>query len=453
MNNLPIVEVNNLSKIYRVYNKPQDRLKELLSLSNKTYAFITKAIDNISFSIDKGDRLGILGENGSGKTTLLKMLSHVLTPTKGTFYVRGKISSLLELGTGFNPELTGKENFYQNGMVYRYTRKELNKRYYEVCDFSELNEFIDQPVKNYSSGMFLRLAFSCAIFVDPDILVIDEAISVGDIYFQNKCYHQIKSLIDKNGTTLIYVSHNPDSIKSLCNKALMLRKGKIAEIGEAEYVSDCYTGFLYEKQNRSKWWKESKTETIEEDSLRINHDAKLENEKEKINEFKVSEKFKNRISHIRGGTGSARITDVELINTSGEATEEIKFGEKVTIKVYLEYYVEPKDNFSMGVGIRDLQGIEIIHFLSLAEGLKIGGKGIKREIIDFQFENKLVPGDYTIAIGLAEMIPSITFPHYYETGLVADYCPGCYQFKVGLEVEKSIWGKVAIPVKVKKYSI
>jgi lipopolysaccharide transport system ATP-binding protein len=456
MKNLPIVEVNNLSKIYRVYNKPQDRLKELLSLNNKTYAFITKAIDNISFSIEKGDRLGILGENGSGKTTLLKMLSHVLTPTNGTYYVRGKISSLLELGTGFNPELTGKENFYQNGMVYGYEKKELGERFNLVHEFSELGNFIDHPVKSYSSGMFLRLAFSCAVFVDPDILIIDEALSVGDIYFQNKCYQKIKSLID-HGTTFIYVSHNPDSTKSLCNKGIMLRKGKIEQIGEAEHVSNHYTKYLYEKQNKSTWWIEesekSENEHTNIQTLGYEKKSKTKKESKKNIAFKISKNFKNRIAQFRCGTGYAVITEVELFNSIGEITKEIRYRDKVAIRVYIEFYAAPKDNLSLGVGLRDSNGIEIIQFTTLTEGVKLGSKNCRREIIELKFENKLIPGDYSIAVGLAELVPSINWSPYYEIEVIVDYCPGCYQFKVSRNIEKPIWGKVGVPVVIDKYSI
>jgi lipopolysaccharide transport system ATP-binding protein len=453
----PIVEVNELSKIYRVYQKPIDRLKELFFSNGKKYSFTVKALDNISFAIEKGDRLGILGENGSGKSTLLKVLSHVLTPTSGTYSVRGKVSSLLEMGTGFNPELTGRENFYQNGMVYGYTKRELNDRFNLVHDFSELDDFIHQPVKNYSSGMFVRLAFSCAIFVDPEILIIDEALSVGDIYFQSKCYYKIKSLID-NGVTFIYVSHNPDSIKSLCNKGIFLHKGKIEHIGDSEYVSNCYNKYFFEKKNRSKWYVYKDKDEKEKDSDKaelLNNNSKSYKVNNITNpiEFKVSEKFKNRVKQFRGGTGNARITAVELINSLGKITEEIKFGEKAAVRVYIKYAVEPKENFSIGVGFRDIQGIEIFHFFTLSEGVTIGGNDISREVVEFQFVNKLTPGDYTIAIGLADMVPSVTTPPYYDVDVVADYCPGCYQFKVPYDIEKPIWGKVGVPFTIKKYLV
>jgi lipopolysaccharide transport system ATP-binding protein len=340
-------------------------------------------------------------------------------------------------------------------MLYGYTKKELEERFYWVHDFSELYEFIDQPVKSYSSGMHVRLAFSCAVFVEPEILVIDEALSVGDIYFQNKCYHKIKSLID-TGTTFIYVSHNPDTIKSLCNKGMMLQKGKIEQIGDAEYVSNHYTKYLYEKQNKSAWWIEE-TKNMGKDSQNsqpVDYEKRstLEREIVKNIDFKISENFKNRIAQFRCGTGAARITNVELINSFGEITNEIKFGDNVRIRAYIEYYKDiNKDNLSLGVGLRDLNGIEIIQFTTLTENLRIGGKNINREIIEFKFKNRLTPGDYSIAVGLAELTPSINWPPYYDIDVIVDYCPGCYPFKVSSEIEKAIWGKVGISVEIQKY--
>jgi lipopolysaccharide transport system ATP-binding protein len=239
---------------------------------------------------------------------------------------------------------------------------------------------------------------------------------------------------------------------------MMLQKGKIMQIGEAEYVSNHYTKYLYEKQNKSNWWiEETKNRKIDSKNAQSDYYEKsstLEGGKKKDIDFKISQNFNNRVAQFRCGNGAARITEVELINSFGEITNKISFGEKITIRVYIEYYKDTnKNNLSLGIGLRDLHGVEIIQFTTLAEDLKIGGKDINREIIEFQFENKLTPGDYSIAVGIAELTPSINWPPYYDIEGIVDYCPGCYPFKVPTDIEKPIWGKVGIPVDIQKYSI
>ena len=234
-----IVDIRNISKIYHSYSKPSHRMLELLSGGRKQYARETRALDDVSLTLAPGSRLGIVGENGSGKSTLLKVLCGVLTPSAGSVSVKGRISALLELGAGFNPQLGGRENIRQFCMLHGMQRDEIDEAVPEIIRFSELQDAIEHPVKTYSSGMAVRLGFSCAVYVKPEILIVDEALSVGDAYFQNKCLHKIKSLLD-GGTTFIYVTHAADAIRSLCNQGLWLEHGRIRLAGSSSEVGAAY---------------------------------------------------------------------------------------------------------------------------------------------------------------------------------------------------------------------
>lgn len=238
-----IIDIQDVTKSYKLYAKPIDRLKESLSIANKNYHEEFKALDDISFSINKGDAIGILGTNGSGKSTLLKMITGVLTPTKGKIEVNGKISAILELGAGFNPEYTGRANIYLNGLMMGYSREQMEDRIYNIIAFADIGNFIDQPVKVYSSGMFARLAFAVSINVEPDILIVDEALAVGDIRFQTKCIEKMKEL-KSQGTTVLFVSHAPEQVKRFCNKAVWLKQGKLEAIGESSEIVDLYEDFM-----------------------------------------------------------------------------------------------------------------------------------------------------------------------------------------------------------------
>lgn len=224
------VKVDNLTKVYRLYDKPMDRLKESLNIFHKSYHREHYALKNISFEIERGETVGIIGVNGAGKSTILKIITGVLNPTKGSVTVNGKISALLELGAGFNPEYSGMENIYLNGTMMGYTREEVNSRLDDILSFADIGDFINQPVKTYSSGMFVRLAFAVAINIDPEILIVDEALSVGDVFFQAKCYKKIKELTGK--ATVIIVSHDLNAMTKFCKRIIVMSDGEKAFDGE-----------------------------------------------------------------------------------------------------------------------------------------------------------------------------------------------------------------------------
>ena len=237
------VEVKNVTKIYRLYDKPIDRLKESLSVSHKEYHKDFYALSDLSFTVEKGQTVGIIGTNGSGKSTILKIITGVLTPTTGEVTVRGKISALLELGAGFNQDYTGIENIYMNGTMMGYTKKEMDAKLPEILDFAEIGDFVYQPVKTYSSGMFVRLAFALAINVEPEILIVDEALSVGDVFFQSKCYRRMEEIRQK-GTTILMVTHDMGSIIKYCDKVVLLNKGNFVAEGAPGHMVDLYKKIL-----------------------------------------------------------------------------------------------------------------------------------------------------------------------------------------------------------------
>lgn len=243
-----IIEVHDLNKVYRLYSQPSDRFKEVVSMRHKSYHSDKHVLENINFEVKKGETVGIIGTNGSGKSTLLKIITGVLSPTSGTLEVGGKVSALLELGAGFNPEYTGIENIYLNGRMMNFTKSEMDKRVESIIDFADIGEYIYQPVKTYSSGMFARLAFAVAINVEPEILIVDEALSVGDIFFQNKCFKKFEEL-RKKGITILFVSHDLESVKAMTSRVLWIEQGKQMMFGEKLEVCNQYAKSILYKNN------------------------------------------------------------------------------------------------------------------------------------------------------------------------------------------------------------
>lgn len=259
MNDIAI-SVQNLTKVYHLYDTPKDRLKEALNPFRKSYHHDFYALKDVSFEIKKGETVGIIGKNGAGKSTLLKIITGVLTPTSGEVEVNGKIASLLELGAGFNPEMTGMENIYLNGTIMGFSKEEMDQKVDAILAFADIGEFIDQPVKMYSSGMFARLAFSVAINVEPDVLIVDEVLSVGDTRFQSKSIKKMEE-IRNNGTTILFVSHATEQIKRFCSKAIWLEDSTAKMIGDQTIVVDQYIDSLHLKHIESS---ESETKATDQ---------------------------------------------------------------------------------------------------------------------------------------------------------------------------------------------
>ena len=269
MNN--VIDVKDVTKIYRLYDKPIDRLKESISPTHKNYHRDFYALSGVSFSVEKGQSVGIIGTNGSGKSTMLKIITGVLTQSSGDVQVNGTISALLELGAGFNMDYTGIENIYMNGTMMGFSRKEMDEKLPEILEFADIGDFVYQPVKSYSSGMFVRLAFALSINVEPEILIVDEALSVGDVFFQAKCYHRMDEL-RKNGTTILMVTHDMGSVMKYCDKVVLLNKGeKVAEGAPGEMV-DLYKKILAGQYDQLQ---EALDETIEKQRQKAEENGEL----------------------------------------------------------------------------------------------------------------------------------------------------------------------------------
>ena len=234
------IEVEHLTKVYKIFNRPSDRVREAFHPFRKRYSHDFYALKDLTFNVRKGENIGFIGRNGAGKSTLLKLITGVLTPTAGTIAVHGSVASLLELGAGFNPEMTGVENIYMNGAIMGRTRSQMDERLADIEAFADIGEFIYQPVKMYSSGMFARLAFAVNAFVEPDILIVDEALSVGDQHFQMKCMKKMRELMD-GGTAVLFVSHDLNAIRRFCSRAFWLDHGVLRGQGETNAVVDSYT--------------------------------------------------------------------------------------------------------------------------------------------------------------------------------------------------------------------
>jgi len=245
------IRVNNLGKCYHIYDRHSDRLKQLFSKGGKKYYREFWALQDISFEIKKGEAFGVIGKNGAGKSTLLQLICKTLTPTTGSVETQGKIAALLELGSGFNPEFTGRENVYINGAILGFSRQEIDDRFDEIVAFADIGDFIDQPVKTYSSGMYVRLAFAVQVCVEPDILVVDEALAVGDIFFRQKCYQRLNLLREK-GVSIVLVSHGMNEVEQFCQRALFLQQGKKFYLGPADEAVRYYYLAKHDNQNLSE---------------------------------------------------------------------------------------------------------------------------------------------------------------------------------------------------------
>jgi ABC-type polysaccharide/polyol phosphate transport system ATPase subunit len=310
-----MISVQKASKLYRIYDKPSGRLKEILLRGRRKYHRDFWALEDVSLEVETGEAVGVIGRNGAGKTTLLQIIAGVLQPTRGAVSVEGRVTALLELGSGFNPEYTGRENILLSGQILGFSEEEMRRRMDVIVRFAELEGFIDQPVKTYSTGMLMRLAFASAIHVDPDVLIVDEALSVGDVYFQRKSLDRME-FFRKAGKTVLFVSHEPTLVQRFCARALWLEQGRVAMVGDAKEVVTAYQAFcarLEEERLR--------------DSARQGGIASREHD-DILRELKLT--------GSRWGNGRIRFTGVEMINSLGELAWILKTGEEVTIRLRVE---------------------------------------------------------------------------------------------------------------------
>ena len=341
------IVVKNITKVYRLYEKPIDRLKESLSIAHKCYHRDFFALNQISFQVKKGETVGIIGTNGSGKSTILKIITGVLTPTTGEVQVDGVISALLELGAGFNMDYTGIENIYMNGTMMGFSRKEMEEKLPDILDFADIGDFVYQPVKTYSSGMFVRLAFALAINVEPEILIVDEALSVGDVFFQSKCYRRMEE-IRRDGTTILMVTHDMGSIIKYCDRVVLLNKGTFIAEGNPGAMVDLYKKILANQLDELD--KEvtndfsggegngSRVGDLGTTGLAADHSGA--NDLEPGRRRLMKDKLTLNPNLTEYGGGQAEIYDLGLLDQKGNLTNLLLKGEYFTIKEKIRFQAD-----------------------------------------------------------------------------------------------------------------
>jgi lipopolysaccharide transport system ATP-binding protein len=434
MSSDPVIRVNKLSKSFPIYAQPSDRLKQfifprlqrLFGLSPKKYYRTFDALSDVSFEIQRGETVGIIGRNGAGKSTLLQILCGTLAPTSGEVEVKGRVAALLELGAGFNGEYTGRENVYMNARILGLTEAEIDARFDEIVAFADIAEHLDQPVKTYSSGMFVRLAFSVVVHVNADILIIDEALAVGDAFFQSKCIAHLKRLID-SGVTLLFVSHDINAVKSLCASALFFNKGFLADSGDVATVSESYyqTAVQADVANTA-------ISTINST----------------ISSIQGNIQFDRRASTNRVTNNRVTLLDVFLTDKSLKRTELFEFGQAVVLHFIFRsndvipllgaaYHIRTVNGFDV---VYSDTGIEKSHIENLQANMLI--------TVTWEFKLNLKEGNYTVAAMLS--IPRMMIAGNVE---ICDFVPHAAVLSVARGNEFPIYGAVYWPnrLKVERY--
>lgn len=366
----PVLSVVNVSKKFRLYRERNQHLKSSVLGGGRAKYEDFWAVNDVSFEVSRGQTLGIVGNNGSGKSTLLKCLAKILVPEKGSIEVRGSMSALLELGAGFHPELSGRENIYLNGSILGLSRREIDSRFDEIVEFAELERFIDMPIKNYSSGMYARLGFAVAVNVDPDVLIIDEVLSVGDAAFQRKSGERMADF-KRAGKTVILVSHGLATVRVLCDTVAWLDAGRLVEIGPSGEVLDRYTGYSYEER-----------------------------------EVTVDE----ALTHDRNGSGEARVSKVELLGPNGQPTLLHRCGDPITIRMWFEAF-EPVPQPVFGFGVYTKEGSHVFGLNTLTRPLfieSIEGSGYVDFVAPVLTLNE---GTYDITVDIVDNLLVHTYDH------------------------------------------
>ena len=366
------IQVKNLNKMYKLYNKPSDRLKEALGF--KVPVREHYALHDVSFDVKRGETVGIIGTNGSGKSTILKIITGVLNPTGGEVVVDGRISALLELGAGFNMEYTGIENVYLNSTMMGFSREEIDARLQDILDFADIGDFVHQPVKAYSSGMFVRLAFAVAINIDPEILIVDEALSVGDVFFQAKCYRKFEEF-KKMGRTILFVSHDLSSISRYCDRVILLNKGVKLQEGSPKQMVDMYKQLL------------------------VGQDPTRAEEKKDPDRENWNEKFQINPNMLEYGSKLAEITDFAVVDEKGRYTNTIEKGSSFQIKMRVVFHEAIQEPI-MAYTFKDIKGTEITGTNTMFEKMHVEHSG-EGDVctVTFTQDMYLQGGEYLLSFG------------------------------------------------------
>lgn len=427
------IDVVGLSKCYQIYGRPQDRLLQMIYRGRRQYYKEFWALRDISFTIKKGETVGIIGRNGSGKSTLLQLICGTLHPTAGTICTNGRIAALLELGSGFNPEFTGRENIYMNSSILGLKEAEIDERFDAIAAFADIGDFLEQPVKVYSSGMYVRLAFAVNIMSAPEIMIVDEALSVGDMAFQAKCMTALHR-IQEQGATILFVSHDIGSVKSLCSRAIYLDHGCLKSVGSAGRVAEEYIQTIREEMNTKvsveKAPEEKKTVNPISDDSCGSHATGL---------FKQSKEFDHRVAQFRYGTGGARIRFAELVDMHDQPVVSAEFNQEVTVKIYFEVEKEIPE-LSVNYYIQDDKKNVILG----ADSLLAGGNFLhclsgRRYIVSYTALLPLCEGRYSVQLELTKPLvidQSVEFLDVVDDAIV---------FEIQRRQGTRIWARVYLP--------
>jgi lipopolysaccharide transport system ATP-binding protein len=418
----PVISARALGKCYHVYDRPSDRLKQAFFRWKKQYFREFWALRGVSFEVFPGESVGILGRNGGGKSTLLQLIAGTLTPTEGEVMVRGRVAAMLELGSGFNPEFTGRENVFLKGAILGISRREMEQRFDSIASFADIGEFLEQPLKTYSSGMAARLAFAVAFSVEPDLMIVDEILAVGDIGFQQHCLARLRQLRD-GGMTLLFVSHSPDSVRSVCQKGLFLDKGQARYFGEAERATDQYLAFVRNQTNK---------EVLEQQT-----------------DLGATVKFQSAVpGSTRYGTGHVQIEQVQVTNSRGEPARAFGLGEAITIEATLRAHVDA-ENLSCSFLIRDFTGVDLMGTTTFDERSPAPAvrKGDRLKV-RFSFENRLRPGHFGVCFAVNRLTS-----RDYSDNVLFDQVDGVAAFVVMADPGRPVHYKFHQPVEVRWESL
>jgi lipopolysaccharide transport system ATP-binding protein len=405
------IKVENLSKCYQIYDKPKDRLLQMLTRGHKKYFREFWALKDVSFEVKKGETVGIIGRNGSGKSTLLQMICGTLTPTTGSIQTNGRIAALLELGSGFNPEFTGRENVYMNASVLGLSNAEISARFDEIVAFADIGDFIEQPINTYSSGMMVRLAFAVIAHVDADILVIDEALAVGDAFFTQKCMRFLRKFMETG--TVLFVSHDTGAVRSLCSYAFLLNKGEIAQQGNPKIVSEKYLEALLESQSGKNIDANPLLHAVEiEPEETIDQRHQLFNNSLFRNDIQV---FDFNYASENFGTGVAYISEVKLLDNKDRRLAWVIGGQKVKlrIKVNIVSFVESP---IIGFFVKDKLGQNLFGDNTYLSYLDRQFSIEEGEILQAEFVfqmPRLANGDYVVTAAFASGVQDSHVTHHW----------------------------------------
>lgn len=381
-----VISVDNVSKMYKLYDNPMDRLKESLGLSRKKKYKEHYALNDVSFQVKKGETVGIIGTNGSGKSTILKIITGVLNPTQGQVTVDGRISALLELGAGFNGEYSGVENVYLNGTMIGFSKEEIDEKLQDILDFADIGDFVYQPVKTYSSGMFVRLAFAVAININPEILIVDEALSVGDVFFQAKCYRKFEEF-KKMGKTILFVSHDLSSIGKYCDRVVLLNNGQKLAEGDAKEMVNLYRRVLVNQHE----------EPMEDDIQETN--APKEEAAEAVDTNIMKAKLNLNPEVLEYGNKLAEIEDFAIRDDFGMITNVIEKGQSFSVDMKIHFHEDISEPI-FAFTLKDLKGTEITGTNTMYENvpLKPQKNGDVRKV-RFTQTMPLEAGEYMLCLG------------------------------------------------------